>query len=242
MHDTAFAFGRAFFEGYVTKPGAKILDVGALDINGTLRNCAPPSASYLGVDMAAGPGVDRVLDDPYALPFADGAFDAVVSTSCFEHDPMFWLSFVEIVRVTKSGGHVYVNTPSNGWVHRHPLDCWRFYPDAGLALQGWARRQGYDLTLVESFIGRRASNIWNDAVMVFRRGPAGAANRRISELLPGAMNLRLEADEAVCNAEHASEDMRLIQHLLQELRAREATITALREGLAAMTVRNTEPA
>jgi SAM-dependent methyltransferase len=241
MHDTAFAFGRAFFEGYVTEPGARILDVGAQDINGSLRGCAPASARYLGVDMAAGPGVDLVLDDPYSLPFGDGEFDAVVSTSCFEHDPMFWLSFLEIVRVTRPGGHVYANTPSNGWVHCHPLDCWRFYPDSGLALQAWARRQGYDLTLVESFIGRRTGNVWNDAVMVFRRGPGGAACRRISDLLPGAMNLRVAADEPVRNPQMASEDQQIIQHLLKELSVRDETIAALRDGLAAMATLDTEP-
>jgi hypothetical protein len=28
--------------------------------------------------MAAGPGVDLVLDDPYSLPFGDGEFDKFV--------------------------------------------------------------------------------------------------------------------------------------------------------------------
>ena len=28
----------------------------------------------------------------------------------------------------------YLNAPSNGEFHRYPVDCWRFYPDAGGAL------------------------------------------------------------------------------------------------------------
>jgi len=169
MHDTALEFGRAFFETYLPGGEGTILEVGALDVNGSLRALAPRRATYLGVDMVAGTGVDRVLDDPHVLPFPDQAFDAVVATSCFEHDPMFWVTFLEMVRVTRLHGYIYINSPSNGWFHQHPRDNWRFYPDAGLSLRDWARREGFDVALVESFIGRRRRNTWNDCVMVFHR-------------------------------------------------------------------------
>ena len=116
-----------------------ILDVGSQDINGSLRACAPSRATYIGVDMVAGNGVDLLLEDPHVLPFADQHFDAVATTSCFEHDPMFWVTFLEITRVTRCGGYIYVCVPSNGWYHQHPRDNWRFYPDAGLTLQDWGR-------------------------------------------------------------------------------------------------------
>ena len=43
---------------------------------------------------------------------------------------MFWVTFAEMARVVKAGGFVYISVPVNGPVHRHPMDCWRFYPDA----------------------------------------------------------------------------------------------------------------
>jgi SAM-dependent methyltransferase len=155
MHDTALEFGQAFFEIYLPSGGGTILEVGALDVNGSLRALAPLRATYLGVDMIAGEGVDQVLSDPHHLPFPDWTFDAVVATSCFEHDPMFWVTFLEIARVTRLNGYIYINSPSNGWFHQHPRDNWRFYPDAALSLRDWAQREGLEVTLVESFIGRR---------------------------------------------------------------------------------------
>ena len=75
--------------------------------------------------------------------------------------------FSELVRVTKPGGLIYINAPSNGPVHRYPVDCWRFYPDSGFALQNWARRNGYELTLLNSSIGAQGNDYWNDFVAVF---------------------------------------------------------------------------
>ena len=232
MHDTALAFGRAFFDTYLHAahlPGmpARILDVGSQDINGSLRDCAPAGAVYTGVDMAAGRGVDIVLDDPHSLPFAAASFDAVVSTSCFEHDPMFWVTFLEMLRVTRRGGHVYVNASANGWYHCHPQDNWRFYPDAGLALEGWARRQGHAASLLESFTGRRRGDVWNDTVMVFRCGEA-TPGPRISDRFADVMNLRLAGSGAVAAPAKASEDQQIIATLRRELAARERELAEWR--------------
>jgi SAM-dependent methyltransferase len=93
---------------------SRVLDVGARDVNGSVRDFCPPNADYIGVDLDAGPGVDHVLDDPTKLPFDDDTFDVVMSTSCFEHDQMFWLTFAEMRRVLKPSGYIYINAPSNG--------------------------------------------------------------------------------------------------------------------------------
>lgn len=231
MHDTALAFGAAFFACYLQAPPGKVLDVGAQDINGSLRHAAPPWAIYTGVDITAGPGVDLVLEDPHRLPFPDAAFDAVVSTSCFEHDPMFWVTFLEMLRVTRPGGHVYVNAPANGWYHRHPQDNWRFYPDAGLSLRDWGRREGHDVTLVESFTGRRAADVWNDCVMVFRHGPPAPATaplRRISDRFLDVMNLRLDDAATPLRLSRPSEDQALLQALRRDLAAARQEIADLR--------------
>ena len=92
MHPSAFENGRLFFDTYLSPQAAPtVLDIGAQDVNGSLRSLAPAASHYIGVDFAPGRGVDVVLDDPYHLPFADGSIDAVVSSSCFEHIELFWL-------------------------------------------------------------------------------------------------------------------------------------------------------
>ena len=184
IHDTAALTGNAFFRCYgdpilddEEDRRVVILDVGSQDVNGTLRPYAPQPSLYIGVDQVAGPGVDTVLDDPHALPYRDNLFDLVVSTSCLEHDPMFWLTFAEMARITAPGGFIYVSAPSNGPYHGHPGDCWRFYADAPKALADWATLCGHTLELVEAFMMPPQGDVWIDCVMVFGKPPAPQRDR-----------------------------------------------------------------
>ena len=70
------------------------------------------------MDFQQARGVDVVLDDPYKLPLDDASVDIVVSSSCFEHSEMFWLVFLEVMRVLKSDGLFYLNAPSAGSFHQ----------------------------------------------------------------------------------------------------------------------------
>jgi SAM-dependent methyltransferase len=171
MHDTAMEIGKTFFRNYFgRKTKGKILDLGGMDVNGSLRDVAPTGWEYVSADLTPGPGVDVVLDDACRLPFAAHEFDAVVSTSCFEHNSLFWLTFNEMCRVARDGGYIYINAPSNGAYHRYPEDCWRFYPDAGPALTKWAQRSGHSVALCESFVAAAGRHKWNDFVCVLRKG------------------------------------------------------------------------
>lgn len=168
MHDTAMENGKKFFDTYASSAkGLTIMDLGAQDVCGSLRSVAPPDNNYVGVDFAQGKGVDVVITDPYALPFPDNSVDICVSSSCFEHAEFFWLSFLEVMRILKPEGLLYMNVPSNGAFHRYPVDCWRFYPDAGVALQNWARRNGYSAVMLESFVALQKADMWNDFVAVY---------------------------------------------------------------------------
>jgi len=169
MHPSAMKNGEAFFDTYspnftdVASP--KVIDIGAQDVNGSLRRVCPTNFEYVGLDFQDAEGVDIVLDDPYALPLADESIDIAISSSCFEHSEMFWLVFLEVLRVLKPLGLFYLNAPSAGSFHRYPVDCWRFYPDSGNALVSWGRRNNYPVVLLESFtqLGGR----WHDHVSVF---------------------------------------------------------------------------
>lgn len=168
MHDTAMEYGEAFFKTYLKDPENKtIVDVGSQDVNGTLRSVAPREAKYIGLDFTNARGVDVVISDPYVLPIETNTVDVLVSSSCFEHSEFFWLLFNECLRILKPSGVMYINAPSDGPFHQFPVDCWRFYPDSGLALQNWGRRSGFDCVLLESFLGTQKTDVWHDFVGVF---------------------------------------------------------------------------
>ena len=177
MHPSALRFGELFFETYCAgRPTGTLLDVGSQDVNGSLRSVKPQGWNYIGVDFAEGKGVDVIMQDPYALPFADDSADAIVCTSVFEHSDFFWLLFLEVLRVLKPDGFLYLNVPSNGYIHRYPIDSWRFYPDSGKSLVAWAEHNQKTAFLFESFIGAQGQGDegrWNDFVAVFgKRLPA----------------------------------------------------------------------
>jgi SAM-dependent methyltransferase len=173
MHDTALANGERFFATYASRiENPLVIDLGSQDVNGSLKSFVTPGMRYVGVDFMAAKGVDVIIDDPYSLPFPDGSVDIVVSSSCFEHSEMFWLLFLEIQRILKPTGLLYLNVPSNGMFHRYPVDCWRFYPDSGNALARWARRSGYKTSLLESFTSEQELDAWNDYVCVFVKDEA----------------------------------------------------------------------
>tara|TARA_Y100001934_G_scaffold1300_1_gene1975 strand:- start:321148 stop:321903 length:756 start_codon:yes stop_codon:yes gene_type:complete len=191
MHDTAVFLGEEFFKTYLSdSEGKTIVDVGAQDVNGSLRSVAPANNDYIGIDFVEGKGVDLVFDDPYTLPFDDEAADVVVCSSCFEHSEFFWLLFNDILRILKPGGLFYLNVPSNGTFHKYPVDCWRFYPDSGVALQNWGRRSGYRTILLESFIGNQQFHGWNDFVGILLKDEAAADQfpMRMQNEMPGFTN------------------------------------------------------
>lgn len=184
MHDTAMQIGKKFFEIY-RHPDWKIaIDCGALDINGSLRSACPDDIVYLGLDLEFGKSVDIKVNIGEALPFRDDFADCVLSSSQMEHDDFFWMTFLEYVRVAKPGGYIYINAPSNGYYHRYPNDNWRFYPDCGHVLVRWAKKNGMQVELVESFIGHRRNDVWNDFTAVFQKGEIARPKRFIADELP----------------------------------------------------------
>lgn len=244
MHDTAYEHARLFFELFWCPHFRQVVELGSQDVNGSLRDHCPPGARYLGLDMEAGRGVDLVVAPGGSLPLADGSADVVVTSSAFEHDVCFWETFLELVRILRPGGLLYVNAPSNGTFHRYPLDCWRFYPDAGLALVGWAGRRGVAVELVESFVARPGKDGWADFVAVFRRPSDRPLSRhgRIADRTTamnigsdgtrGRLALEAERAETFDMIEAGSLRSRLAA-VEEEVRRARAEAAPLRAGLAA---------
>jgi Glycosyl transferase family 2/Methyltransferase domain len=145
-----------------------VLDVGGADVNGTYREVfANPPFRYRVADIAAGPGIDIVLSDPYRIPLSERSVDIVISGQAMEHIEFFWRTFEEMVRIVRADGFIFLILPSAGPIHRYPVDCYRFFPDAYDAL---AKHAG--CTRVDSWLDERGP--WCDLVGVFSRADAPA--------------------------------------------------------------------
>jgi SAM-dependent methyltransferase len=218
MHNSAKKHGALFFDTYLNNAkDLTIVDIGAQNVNGSLRSVAPPNNKYVGVDFVEAKGVDVVIADPYSLPFEKESVDVVVSSSCFEHSEFFWLVFNEILRILKPTGLLYINVPSNGSFHRYPVDCWRFYPDAGVALQNWGKRSGYNCALLESFVGMNENETWNDFVAIFVKDIKNSVKykSRIQNPTMAFMNGRLYNSENIVNHVVPSQDQAAHKKLIE---------------------------
>ena len=132
---------RAFAEQFAS-PGYVVLDVGGRVIQGGARNYFELlNCTFVSMDIQKDRSVDIVNPPGEAFPFEDGHFDIVITTSTFEHDPMFWLTFREMARVTRVGGLILATSPHGGHYHRYPGDNYRFMQDAGAALAFWAGKE-----------------------------------------------------------------------------------------------------
>ena len=171
MHDTSLISGMSFSETYGGL-NKTVVDLGGRNVNGCLRSFFEEKGmNYLCVDMEPDPSVDIVIKPGDKLPFEDGSVDLIVCTSCFEHDPCFWLTFKEMTRIIKKDGFIYVNAPTSGEYHSYPGDNWRFYSDAGQALAYWSgiqvvNEEIYPVQVVETF---HICGWYNDFVCVWKR-------------------------------------------------------------------------
>jgi len=178
MHDTSFENLELFIDTYFhNASGLKVVDVGSrlrtpekkIKWKEILENL-----DYIGVDLVKGDNVDVVLENPYEYPFEDESIDVIIANSIFEHSEFFWELFLELIRILKPTGILYINAPSNGDFHRGDfnqdilVDVYRFYPDSGKALQKWGAKKGFkDLILLESYTFKKRTKNWNDFVAVF---------------------------------------------------------------------------
>ena len=150
--------------GFDRQARVAVLDVGGADINGNYRSVfCGSNVDYRTADIA-GEHVDIPLTDPYQIPLPADSIDVVVSGQMLEHCAFFWRTFREMVRVLHPDGFLFLIAPSAGPVHRYPVDCYRFYPDAYTAL---AEYVGCRLEAV----WRDERGPWQDLVGVFRKTP-----------------------------------------------------------------------
>lgn len=172
MHKSAYKHVENFYNKYCKEniENKTVLDIGSLDVNGTVKPIFKDAKQYTGIDQCEGKNVD-IVGSSHELPFEDNSFDIITSSSCFEHDDMFWLSFLEMCRVLKPEGCVYIQAPSDGPYHAYPVDNWRFYKDSWKALEKWAKHSGFNVQLSEGFVDPETDGMWHDSIGIYKKTP-----------------------------------------------------------------------
>lgn len=125
-----------FTERIQAMPQGAMLEIGSRARSGvTRRDLVPPTWKYVGLDIAPGPNVD-IVGDAHELSrlLTPHSFDAAMSLSVFEHLAMPWKVVIELNRVLKPGGLVFVQTHQTFPLHDEPWDFWRISADAWPAL------------------------------------------------------------------------------------------------------------
>lgn len=90
----------------------RVLEIGSLDINGTVRNFFE-NCDYTGLDIAPGPGVDVVCEGQNYNP-PGASFDVVISCEVMEHNP-YWAETLEnMIRLLKPGGIMVMSCATGG--------------------------------------------------------------------------------------------------------------------------------
>jgi SAM-dependent methyltransferase len=95
------------------------------------RDWCAPDASFVMSDMTPGLDVD-VIADIHSLSevFTPDSFDFCIACSVFEHLQRPWIAMLEIARVLRRDGQLFVQTHQSFPLHGYPNDYWRFTQDA----------------------------------------------------------------------------------------------------------------
>ena len=88
-----------------------VLEIGSLNINGTVRDFFNANR-YVGVDVGEGPGVDVVMSGHEYK--SKEFFDCCISCECFEHNPFWKETFVNMINHCKPGGLVVMTCATTG--------------------------------------------------------------------------------------------------------------------------------
>lgn len=195
MHNSSYEHMADLVARFLDRETAlKVVDIGSTDINGSYRTLFKNTRwDYHGVDLEAAPGVDVVLASPYLLPFASRSVDLVISGQAFEHVEFFWMSWLEMVRVLKPGGRIFLIAPSRGPEHRYPQDCWRFYPDGYRALAKFGGCKLVEVSTDWEPHPDPGSEAWGDTVGVFEVASKTLAQRLSQMAASAAMRWQVAA-------------------------------------------------
>lgn len=102
MHDAAFAF---YKDNLHSLDPMDVLEFGSYNINGSVRDAYVNSASWHGIDVVPGNGVDEVGDA--SIWKSDKRYDIVICAEAFEHTPE-WKKIIENAKEHLNTGGLFL--------------------------------------------------------------------------------------------------------------------------------------
>lgn len=110
------------------KPRAPVLEVGALDVNGSVRPLFPEP--YLGLDLEPGPGVDVVgdIEECHGRWVKEEFYKTIVCCETLEHTACPADALLGMWGVAAEDSLLILTTVFAFPIHVRP-DYWRFTPD-----------------------------------------------------------------------------------------------------------------
>lgn len=123
----------AFIRNTADRLEGPYLEIGSKNYGSTqdLRSLFASRGKYVGIDMAAGPGVDLVLDMTRDFAEIDAMlggerFGTVFCLSVLEHCDQPFRMAENITRLLRADGVLCVSVPFVWQFHGYPSDYWRF--------------------------------------------------------------------------------------------------------------------
>ncbi len=159
MHQAAYEF----IAEYRTFFPVNVIEIGSLNINGSVRDLFP-AASWVGIDLADGPGVDVVADAVEWKPTDQQRADIVICCEVLEHTPRWRDILNNLKRWFRGPRLLLITCGGHGRMPHSAIDggCLRpneYYSNLGateisgfLLKNGWrvhtARETGFDTQIV----------------------------------------------------------------------------------------------
>lgn len=136
MHNAAMEFIYTSFHNWKDdRTNLNILEIGSLDINGSVRPIFKPfQDNYVGIDMQEGPGVDIVVNAAKFINFE--AYDIILCAEVFEHTP-HWKQIIQNSYNNLVEGGIFIATMAGEGRYPHsaidenPIRDWEHYSNIG---------------------------------------------------------------------------------------------------------------
>ena len=131
-----------------------IFEFGSLQVQGQedFADMRPffPNKEYVGCDMRAGPGVDRIVN-LHNMEILSESVGTILILDTLEHVEDLRSALDEVYRVLKPDGIVVVTSVMNFPIHEYPFDYWRFTPEGFKSLLKHFEHQYVDFAGDELF-------------------------------------------------------------------------------------------
>lgn len=112
------------------KEGMDVLEIGSRFVTGDNYHRFFEKASYTGFDYYKGENVDVVGDAHELSSYFNKKFDLIFCSAVFEHLAMPWKVSLEIIKLLKPGGLIFIETHYSYSSHERPWHFFQFSENA----------------------------------------------------------------------------------------------------------------